>query len=499
MNNRKITAFSGCLLAAAILMTGCTSGAASTADPIPLEKGSIRASIASNGRIESDNSMKIYSSLGAEVEEIYVEVGDKVSAGDVLCRLDSSDINDDIVQQQAVIEASEIATEYKETTSEEAYRTAKERYESGLNQQLISAQTAIDTAEKSLSSAKVKLDDAKHLSESNLDSQIVSLEQAVVTAEREYNVVKKDFDKFMEDFRKLDYHEQEAQKTTRENRERSLESASINLSNAKDNLQAVKEGKSIELSQYEKAVTDATEALTKAKEDYSAAEKSVKLDITNLQAAAEREKIYSTNNTELVRLENLKKKLDETIITAPADGTVTAVLTEEGATGSGLMFVLEDTENLIVNASVKESNINKIKTGMEAVITSTATGDAKYSGTVTKIAPTTNKTASGDDAADGSFTVEITIDEPDGMLAVGMSAKTKIITSEKEDVFVVAFDAIGASKDGGSCIYEAIPAQTGSGYTHREIPVTIVSNSDTEAEISGEGLHEGMLIMPTAE
>ena len=63
-------------------------------------------------------------------------------------------------------------------------------------------------------------------------------------------------------------------------------------------------------------------------------------------------------------IRQLNQTLDDTKITAPVSGTVTAVYASVGSSGSGLLFVIEDTEHLVVSTSVKGYDLGDVKTGM---------------------------------------------------------------------------------------------------------------------------------------
>ena len=476
------------------LLTGCS--ASSAVSVAPLERGSIETIVTANGRIESDDCAKVYSYLGARIEAINVEVGDRVSEGDILCTLDSSDIEEQIIEQQAAVEAVSKANEYKETTAQENLRTAQERYNSGLNANVSSAKNAYEAACLTLTAAEKRYDEAKRITSANLDSQITSFEQTVILAKTEYDKIKKDYDRYINDYAKLDFHGQEEAKTEHTAWENKLSAAKTAVDNAEESLRCVKEGKSVELSQYERAVNDARAAAVRAQADAEAADRSAKLELANLSSAAEREKLYNSDNTAQIHLDNLKSKLEETSVKAPCDGTVTAVMAQEGANASGLMFVVENTDELIVKANVKETNINKISVGMPVTLTAAAVDGVTYTGTVKRVAPSANKNADGSDAADGSFEVIISVDNADGSLAIGMTVKAKVITETKENVLVVDYSAISGTDDGSSCVYAA-EIKDGQ-CTARCIPVEVYARNDSSAEISGDGLKEGMTIITTS-
>ena len=113
-------------------------------------------------------------------------------------------------------------------------------------------------------------------------------------------------------------------------------------------------------------------------------------------------------------LRQLSKTLDDTKITAPVSGTVTAVYASVGSSGSGLLFVIEDTDHLVVSTSVKGYDLGDVKTGMTVEIKSDATGDSVIPGTLTTIAPTAKKEPAGrhrERSDDPSFEAEVSVDE----------------------------------------------------------------------------------------
>jgi len=75
-------------------------------------------------------------------------------------------------------------------------------------------------------------------------------------------------------------------------------------------------------------------------------------------------------------LEATRVAVGQSIIRAPINGTVTAVIAKEGDVGMGRLFVIEDTDNLKIITNVREYDIGKIELGMEVAISSDATGNA---------------------------------------------------------------------------------------------------------------------------
>lgn|GEM_PF-263537 len=107
-----------------------------------------------------------------------------------------------------------------------------------------------------------------------------------------------------------------------------------------------------------------------------------------------------------------------------------------------------------VTVDMDESNILSLEEGQEAVVTIDSIGDDEFTGTVTAV--NTSSTSSGGVTV---FTIEVTIDKTDQMLA-GMSASVVIKTDSVENVLVVPEDALEQTSD-MSYVYTEYDQETG--------------------------------------
>jgi len=114
--------------------------------------------------------------------------------------------------------------------------------------------------------------------------------------------------------------------------------------------------------------------------------------------------------------------LERSIIRAPIRGTITAVVAREGSVGMGLLFVVEDTDNLRVMTSFRESDLGLVETGMGVTITSDATGSAEYAGIISRINP-----AAMAFAPIAEFEAEVLITSKNTNLRIGANARLDII------------------------------------------------------------------------
>lgn len=98
-----------CLLALTLLTAGATTAAG---DPRPITATrfsdvAIALQNSAPAEAEARTRTRIAARLGAEVESIEVETGDRVAAGDVLARLDCTDFEDALDQAEATVEELE--------------------------------------------------------------------------------------------------------------------------------------------------------------------------------------------------------------------------------------------------------------------------------------------------------------------------------------------------------------------------------------------------------
>jgi len=98
------------------------------------------------------------------------------------------------------------------------------------------------------------------------------------------------------------------------------------------------------------------------------------------------------------------------------------VIAREGAVGMGSLFVIEDTRNLKITARLREYDIGRIREGMYVTISSDATGDAVYSGTISRISP-----AAVAHSNVVEFEIEVAVTSANTALRIGMSTRLNII------------------------------------------------------------------------
>lgn len=245
-----------------------------------------------------------------------------------------------------------------------------------------------------------------------------------------------------------------------------------------------------------------------------AAKLSAEKEIENYKSALDSAQAAVNDKTSELALQDKKKKLQDAQVVATVDGTVTNVNAVVGIEASGALFVIQDLSNLIVNASVDETDVANVKAGERAEITTDASGSDIIEGQVVSVEPvsstasastssttsstssskssTTTSTTSNSTSSDVSFTVKVQLTGQNDKVKVGMNSVVNIITDEKDDIYSVPYGAI-VNNNGQSEVYAA--EKQGGQYVVKEIPVTKGIESAANAEIEGVDLSDGMIIL----
>ena len=130
-------------------------------------------------------------------------------------------------------------------------------------------------------------------------------------------------------------------------------------------------------------------------------------------------------------------------IVADYDGVVTMINATEGETvAEGTpVLTLESTEEIVVKCSVNKYDIDSIKTDQTAMV---KIRGKEYSGRVTRIEGMTGTNAE----QASNIGIEVTLDEPDDEIIIGLEVKAYINTAQKDDALRIPSEAMGTDEEG---------------------------------------------------
>ena len=439
--------------------------------------------------------------------------------------------NSTILAQESALEGAERSL----SAAEDAYDSAQDAYDDA-RAQAEEAQTSYDNAQARVSQAEQELDEAKEkvaiLTEQVNTGEATKdqLDAAVV----EQNTAQQTFDqaKNEETQASLTLALRQAARDSAQSQasaaERTLEEAEAAYDTAQTQYRAALNSADDALEDYADAVDTAYEAYLDAQvtlentqadaqetlADYAdrlntayAAYESAQAGLESTENAAQNQlqsyqdslnSAYANASTSTgeVSLRQLRADLEGTEITAPAAGTVTAVYAEVGSSGAGLLFVIEDVDNLVVATSVKDYDVASVSTGMAVAIQSDSTGDEVYDGEVTSIAPTAAKNAAGetDTSGDISFATDVAVTSQDTGLRIGMSVELDFVLDEALNALSVPYDAVYENDQGQTCLLVLEEGEDGE-LLLTELPVTTGLETDLDIAVEGGGLTEGVQVV----
>ena len=142
----------------------------------------------------------------------------------------------------------------------------------------------------------------------------------------------------------------------------------------------------------------------------------------------------------LVSLETAYEKRDALTVTAPCDGVVATLDADKGdevTDGTKLMSIVEDGAGLTLTLAVDELDILSVQPGQEVRFSVDALDDAELSGTVQKIAPLGDTSASVT-----TYDVTVAILGEDARVKGGMNVSGEIIVDTAEEATMIPTDAL---------------------------------------------------------
>jgi len=502
-------------------------------------------SIKVKGTVESVNKSNVFTSLGFRVKEVAVHIGDYVEEGQVLCVLDTEDLEMSIEQLKAELDISQKSSLNQYENNQRIYDEANGDMSNNRNAQVVAAENSMKSAWVNLQNAQRVYNDLYQDYVNNSDYQVEASMQSMENARRNYEDAVKDLNdntdpnvtaaenaaanaKLDLDTKELTYSnnkilydngiisEQEYNQSFNlySDAKNRYDSAQTNFDNAKTSqsrtLEQLKNALDMAESNYNNAVTSQKRSLEQAKNTLDAAQTaySSALDSYNSASSAARQGVdtYKSNlnnsaialnkDSMLINIQRLEKQLSDSVIKSPKAGTVTAVYAKEGSVVTGLLFVIEDTEHLKISSSVKEYDYSKVQAGMEVIIKSDSTGDTEYYGVISRIDPAAVKNTLGETLSinDVEFGITIDITSENTPLKIGMNTNLSLVLEKKSDIYCVRYDAVVENEKGENVVF--IAENSGSGvYRLRQIAVEIGISNDFYREISSEKLKEGAKVM----
>lgn len=192
----------------------------------------------------------------------------------------------------------------------------------------------------------------------------------------------------------------------------------------------------------------AQDATSKAElESALASYKTAQAEIVALNAQIEQSRLT---------LGTAKENLGYTRIVAPIDGTVVAIVTEEGQTvnanqSAPTIVKLAQLNNMTIKAQISEADVMKVEQGQTVYFTTLGNNEKKHYATLRQIEPapesikTDSNTSSSSSASAVYYNALFDVPNEDGKLRIDMTAQVTIVLAEAKQVLTVPAAALQLS------------------------------------------------------
>lgn len=471
---------------------------ASEREVATVSKGDISVSISGSGSIESASTKNIASEVSATVKSVNVSVGDRVSKGDVLFELDSSDLESQIrSKQKSVTSLQDTVNDYSEEISNLNVKSTATGYVDNLRVAVgdkVSKESVLfDVVDTSVFKLNVEF-----IYNANAPIQEGDTARIFMSNTFEYLYGRVSY---VSD--KKEYYEYGGQ---RQSVEIEIDNPGYNLTGIEANSIVIETSGGATLTSIDSGVFE-EDTPTSVKSMSSGTVKSIYIKEGSyvqdgeVVIILENDSLYTSLSDARSSLSDAYTELNDTeddysfyTITAPIDGVVTSISVSEGdyvRSESTLAKIVNNYE-IEFQIEVDELDILSLEIGQEAKVTIDAieeTSTTPLTGTVSEIAleGTTMNSVT-------SYPVTISLSGNDE-IRIGMNCSAEIIVESAEDVLILPVEAIdskrdkyyvtlkdGTEKEVEVGIYNEDYIEIVSGLTEGEevlLPITVMSTSST--------------------
>lgn len=361
---------------------------------------SIASEYTYSGKVAENQQANVLSTVGGKVAQTNFDIGDKVSKGAVMFRMDTTDVENQI----NVLRASLTAIEASITSAK-------------TNLELVNGatmQSQINSSKNALDNAKLNLDNVT----TNYENNKVLFEAGILS------------------------------QTEMDQIQLAYDNAQMSYAQAEQNYDLV-------------ANQMPAENQRKAEDAYNS-------------AVAQKASIEA-------QIKSAQKTIGDATVTAPISGVITAKNVVAGAVLSqaGPAYTITDISKVKINVAVTQQVINTLAVGQQVDVVLSAVSEEPFQATITTINPVANE--------QGTFDVEVELNNANGVLKVGMLGEVSF-TKESADNTIVLPRSCVIEKDGEIYVYIE---ENG-----RAKKVLVTTGIDTGENIQiTSGLEEGMNVV----
>ncbi|MCQ2559119.1 MAG: efflux RND transporter periplasmic adaptor subunit [Clostridia bacterium] len=422
------------LLLAALIFSACGGSEENTEDEtayntsvevVTLSAGTLVSYFELSGELDSSSQASVSAKVSGLVTSINAEVGQKVSAGQTLFTLDTSDLQDQIEETAKALEITRASIDTTRASLENQELTVQNQALTVDNQKL-----NLDNQQLNLDNQQLNLD-KQQLSLDNESNNIALSQQTLDDAQLNYDRIKQLYDAGAVSQSELD-----AASSSLNQAKLAYNKTNTSYEQSKVNFEQVK----VAYEQASVAYEQASVAYEQAVVAYEQAQTACKQYQSQINQAE-----LQVQQSEL-SLAHLRESLSDYTVVSPISGQISSVSVHKGERimAQSPVITLVGTNSVVAKINVAESSIEQISQGMKIKVTIPALKKT-VSGTVTSISPTL-------DATSKAYPVEITLNNSGGKMKAGMVAKIQLASGSSTDAQTLPKDAV-LEKDGAYYVY----------------------------------------------
>ena len=361
----------------------------------------ITETIASSGRVRGVTETVVGAQAAGIVETLFVDEGDRVTAGQALAILKRDVAEARLAQaQQALNTTRAQLAQVERGPLRSEVETAAEQVRQA-QAQLVQQRASVQQAQQSVAQSRAQL----HQLQAELNLAAAQLERSAALFERNY-ISRAEHDQAQTQFRVAEERVAAAQQA---------------VEVAQANVQAAQAG------------VQAAQANVKALE---ARLRTVQTGATPEEIEVARQRVADAEQA----LRVARQQVQEAVVTAPFAGIITAINAELGQPVGAQGVVRLVSSALEIRLDVDESNLADLAVGQEAAIFSSAFPGDTFHGRVSEIGAAVDQTR-------GTVTVRVTPLQPPDWLRPGQTVNVNIITHRAMPRLLIPASAVGRSAD----------------------------------------------------
>ncbi|MDU3087214.1 MAG: efflux RND transporter periplasmic adaptor subunit [Peptoniphilus harei] len=264
---------------------------------VTLKKGSVTNSVSEKGKVVPSNSVEVFTEKALPVTEINVKVGDKVKKGDVIAKLDSSSIEQQLKSRKAQKEATDKNVSAQISAAKKRLSEAVTGQKTGKSPALVAAETSLTQAMDQYLAAEKSYNDFKRSIDERYNQGLVAEKDSRQNFAHQEEATDLRYKQLVEDLNNNKNKIAENRSLARDS-SRSKDYLQSDLDNAKRRLTEI----GIEMKNEQGKLAEAQEKVT-----------SYQTSIASLSAEKDKLKIDLTKEKEPDKIAEINKKIGEKI------------------------------------------------------------------------------------------------------------------------------------------------------------------------------------------